>query len=173
MARAQTESGSISKSAAAKGGGSKPNPLVPFLANFLQSKQYKPTQGQTMRWLTAGGIALILGTGVLRVYDLYLQDQGPWTAYGVAGLLLALVAWFAFRVVHYPPFGEFLIATEAEMNKVSWTSKEDLIRATIVVLVTVAIMATYLFLVDKLWVFLLELIGVLRMRSGGFGSQAG
>ena len=37
-----------------------------------------------------------------------------------------------------PPFVEFLIATEAEMNKVSWTSRDDLYRATSVVLTTVA-----------------------------------
>jgi preprotein translocase subunit SecE len=58
------------------------------------------------------------------------------------------------------------------MKKVSWTSKEDLYKATIVVLVTVAILATYLFLVDKLWVFLLELLGVLKFRSTGFGANA-
>jgi preprotein translocase subunit SecE len=75
-------------------------------------------------------------------------------------------------MVQYGPFVDFLIATEAEMKKVSWTSKEDLYKATIVVLVTVAILATYLFLVDKLWVFLLELLGVLKFRSTGFGANA-
>ena len=50
-----------------------------------------------------------------------------------------------FRIVHFPPFAEFLIATEAEMNKVSWTNKDDLIRATTVVLVTVVLMAVFLF----------------------------
>ena len=48
-----------------------------------------------------------------------------------------------------------MIATEAEMNKVSWTSKDDLIRATTVVLTTVVLMAVFLFLVDTLWTFIL------------------
>ena len=87
---------------------------------------------------------------------------------------LALVlGWVIFRIVHFPPFAEFLIATEAEMNKVSWTSKEDLYRATIVVLATVLLMAIFLFVVDWLWLFILRNIGVLQFTGGGgFGSTA-
>jgi preprotein translocase subunit SecE len=76
--------------------------------------------------------------------------------------------------MHYPPFVEFLIATEAEMNKVSWTSREDLYRATTVVLVTVTLVAVFLFGVDWLWSNLLQIIGVLKFGGGGaFGSNAG
>ncbi len=58
------------------------------------------------------------------------------------------------------------------MNKVSWTSKEDLYRATTVVLTTVVVMAVFLFLVDWIWLFILRLIGVLQFSGGGaFGSQ--
>ncbi len=77
------------------------------------------------------------------------------------------------RVVHFPPFADFLIATEAEMNKVSWTTKDDLVRATTVVLTTVVLMAVFLFVVDRLWTFILQLIGVLKFGGGGgFGSTA-
>ena len=57
------------------------------------------------------------------------------------------------------------IATEAEMNKVSWTSRDDLYRATSVVLTTVLLMAVYLFGVDWVWSNLLQLIGVLRFGN--------
>ena len=53
--------------------------------------------------------------------------------------------WTIFRIVHFPPFADFLIATEAEMNKVSWTTKDDLVRATTVVLTSVVLMAVFLF----------------------------
>ena len=59
-----------------------------------------------------------------------------------------VLGWLLFRLVQYPPFVEFLIATEAEMNKVSWTSRDDLYRATTVVLLTVTLMSLYLFGVD-------------------------
>ena len=88
--------------------------------------------------------------------------------------MLALVlGWLIFRIIQFPPFAEFLIATEAEMNKVSWTSKDDLYRATTVVLATVVLMAVFLFVVDWLWLFILRMIGVLHMSGGGgFGSTA-
>jgi preprotein translocase subunit SecE len=86
----------------------------------------------------------------------------------------AILGWLIFRLVQYPPFVEFLIATEAEMNKVSWTSRDDLYRATSVVLTTVLLMAVFLFGVDWVWSNLLQLIGVLKFGGGGsFGSQAG
>ena len=61
-----------------------------------------------------------------------------------------MLGWIIFRLVQFPPFVEFLIATEAEMNKVSWTSRDDLYRATTVVLSTVVLMAVFLFGVDCL-----------------------
>jgi preprotein translocase SecE subunit len=66
-------------------------------------------------------------------------------------LLSALVFWFSWRLVNWPTFADFLIATEAEMNKVSWTSRKRLITDTIVVLVAVFIMTTFLFVVDIVW----------------------
>jgi preprotein translocase subunit SecE len=173
MANVKTDSTTGSKKAASKPAVKKPNPVLPFVVNLLQGNIIKPTQGKTIRWLTAGGIGLILGTGVLKLYEVAFSEGAPFIRFGVPFALLALAGWFAFRVVQFAPFTDFLIATEAEMNKVSWTSKKDLYRATIVVLSTVTILALYLFFVDKLWVFLLELIGVLRIRSGDFGSQAG
>jgi preprotein translocase subunit SecE len=102
------------------------------------------------------------------------MDYAPATRYGVPALVGVILGWLTFRLLQYPPFVEFLIATEAEMNKVSWTTKADLYRATIVVLATVFIVAVYLFGVDELWSHLLQMIGVLRFSGdGAFGSQAG
>ena len=85
-----------------------------------------------------------------------------------------MLGWLTFRLVQFPPFVEFLIATEAEMNKVSWTSRDDLYRATTVVLATVVLMAVFLFGVDWLWSNLLQIIGVLKFGGRGcFGSTAG
>ena len=54
--------------------------------------------------------------------------------FGLPAVFPLTLGWIIFRIVHFPPFAEFLIATEAEMNKVSWTNKDDLFRATTVVL---------------------------------------
>ncbi|MFO0889103.1 MAG: preprotein translocase subunit SecE [Isosphaeraceae bacterium] len=101
------------------------------------------------------------------------MDYNPYWRLGIPTAALAVLGWIIFRVIHFPPFAEFLIATEAEMNKVSWTSKDDLYRMTTVVLATVLFLAVFLFVVDWLWLFILRTIGVLQFAGGGgFGSTS-
>jgi preprotein translocase SecE subunit len=71
----------------------------------------------------------------------------------VLGVLLLWVAW---RVVNIPAFADFMIATEAEMNKVSWTSRKRLVQDTVVVLTTVFLFTMFLFVVDIVWIKVLS-----------------
>ena len=98
---------------------------------------YKRALGHKVRRLTMLGIILVGGTGV---YSLLFTGSLPqnWvlgmplmdkpitvlTDLRIAGpfFLMALTLWVAYRAVNLPMFAEFLIATEAEMNKVSWSS---------------------------------------------------
>jgi preprotein translocase SecE subunit len=77
-------------------------------------------------------------------------------------LLGALALWFAWRLVNLPPFADFLIATEAELNKVSWTPRRRLVQDTIVVLVTTLLITFFLLFADLVWSQLLTRVGVLR-----------
>ena len=143
-----------------------------FFLNLLQTGLYKPMQGWYARLYTALGLGVIAAAGVWRVYESSIEYTPLWRL-GIPAALALVLGWVIFRIVHFPPFAEFLIATEAEMNKVSWTSKEDLYRATTVVLATVLLMAVFLFVVDWLWLFILRNIGVLQFTGGGgFGSTA-
>src|SRR5205085_3280828 len=80
-------------------------------------------------------------------------------------ILLAGLLWMAWRVVNWPTFADFLIATEAEMNKVSWTTRRRLVQDTVVVLVTVTLFTVFLFAVDFLWFQILSnpLVHVLQV----------
>jgi preprotein translocase SecE subunit len=71
-------------------------------------------------------------------------------------VLIAATLWFAWRVVNYPQFADFLIATEAEINKVSWTTRRALVRDTIVVLTSLILLTVFLFVVDIFWGWLLS-----------------
>jgi preprotein translocase subunit SecE len=155
-----------------KPGGAPPGQFTLFLLNLARADRYKPMQGWYARLYTALGLGLIAATGAWRVYESSIEYQAVWRIC-LPAIFAAVLGWVIFRLIHFPPFAEFLIATEAEMNKVSWTNKEDLFRATTVVLTTVVIMTVFLFLVDTLWTALLRLIGVLQFGgSGGFGSTA-
>jgi preprotein translocase SecE subunit len=89
----------------------------------------------------------------------------PGVQFTVPLLLLAVSLWLAWRIVNYPTFADFLIATEAELNKVSWTTRPRLIQDTIVVLVTVVLMAVFLFSMDVIWKTVLSWkpVGVLKI----------
>jgi len=148
--------------------------VLPFFTNLFRTDVVKPNQGKNARLWTAIGLGLLVAAGIYQLYERQLQGEfGPAVRFGVPAALAVVLGWIVFRVVQYPPFVDFLIATEAEMNKVSWTTKADLYRATTVVLVTVLFIALYLFGVDWLWSWLLRLIGVLRFEdsSSGLGSQ--
>ncbi len=136
---------------------------------------YKRGQGQRLRWLTTAGIGLLLSWCCLSLYwelevsrpDGWSRAQWVWVTYCVPLAIFCAGMWIAFRIVWgWPRFSEFLIATEAEMNKVSWAKKDQIWQATIVVLVVVLLMAAYFYLVDLAWSFLLQKVGVLRVGGG-------
>ncbi len=76
--------------------------------------------------------------------------------YTIPLVLIGLMFWVSWRLVNWPVFADFLIATEAEMNKVSWTTRKRLFQDTIVVLVTVFLLTAFLFLMDILWINILK-----------------
>jgi preprotein translocase subunit SecE len=146
--------------------------LVQFLVNLIRGDLYKPMQGWYARVYTGLALGLIAAAGGMRVYETSKEYEPIWRI-SLPAAFAVVLGWIIFRIVQFPPFAEFLVATEAEMNKVSWTNKEDLIRSTTVVLMTVVLMAVFLFVVDRLWTFILQMLGVLQFGGGGgFGSTA-
>jgi preprotein translocase subunit SecE len=73
--------------------------------------------------------------------------------------------WAAFRLVNMPNFADFLIAVEAEMNKVTWPSRTELVRSSIVVILTILLLAGILYGYDLFWNAVLMAIGVLQTGS--------
>src|SRR5262245_2172824 len=133
---------------------------------LLSLESYKRNQGRLMRSLTVAGIGLFVVWGLKALSDqLVALNKGTTVAYGVPVVLLAIARWILFRVYNWPRFADFLIATEAEMAKVSWSSKEELKRATVVVLLTLFLLAGFLFSVDIGWSWFLERIGVLQVQA--------
>ena len=68
------------------------------------------------------------------------------------------------------PFGrlaQFLRDVRAEMKRVSWPSAKEVKNTTIITLVAVIFFAIYLFLVDRIWAFLLlQLNHLLNWMTG-------
>ena len=131
-------------------------------SEMFAASLYKPNQGQIVRRLTTLGIAVVV---TLACWSLYVTLRGSMQPGAPAMLAIPCVAWlvglwFSFRVTNWPRFADFLIAVEAEMNKVTWPSKDELKRASYVVIFTIAFLAISLFLFDVFWQFVFGLIGV-------------
>jgi preprotein translocase subunit SecE len=122
---------------------------------------YKPSQGRITRQVTCG--VLWLGFAIA-AYQSYrgLYSFEVWQ-YAVPLFLLVVGFWGSFRIVNYAQFADFLIAVEAEMNKVSWPSRTELIRSSIVVIFVIFALAAILFTYDLIWrsVFR-DVLGILR-----------
>lgn len=151
---------------------------------WFAATSYKRTQGTRVRRATLLGIVLVIGCGIYTMLShRTLANDASWVipvpyaglvipllphvGLTVPLLLAALAFWFGWRAVNYPVFADFLIATEAEMNKVSWTTRRRLIQDTVVVLATVFLLTVFLFVVDMAWAWGLTRIGVLQQAAPG------
>lgn len=134
-----------------------------FWGNFLAPGLFKPNQGRVVRQVTAAIVAIIFVAAGWRIRATFLLDFDPTVAVGVPLAVALLGLWFAYRVVNWPPFANFLISVEAEMDKVSWATFDYLKRATVVVLVVMFAMGAYLSLADILWQMLFKAIGFLEI----------
>ena len=54
--------------------------------------------------------------------------------------------------------GEFIRKTRAELDKTTFPSSDDVKSTTIIVIVSVLFFAAYLFLVERAWVYVLEVL---------------
>ncbi len=123
---------------------------------------YKPEEATRSR----GGLAAVTGAillfGIVSLYEWlaipfwigdlaggWLGDEFPISPRVVlCGVLTLIVALGIYLLANNPKIVEFLIATEKEMQKVSWPPKHEVISSSIAVCVTVVILAIYLGLVD-------------------------
>lgn len=131
-----------------------------FFQELFRTTIYKRTQGRITRQVTWVAVAVILALGLFQLH-VYLIDWGQAVQYGVPGGLLVLGLWVAYRLVNVPTFADFLIAVEAEMNKVSWPTRQELFRSSVVVLVTIFALAVILFFYDFIWNTFFTWVGIL------------
>lgn len=93
--------------------------------------------------------------GIAAFNLLYLQAG---VAAGIVILATALIYWF---IAIKPAPNEFLIAVDAEMRKVNWSTKREVYGSTSVVLVVFVTITLLLFLVDSGLASFFRAIGVL------------
>ncbi len=132
-----------------------------FFLELLKVGIYKRNQGRITRQITGAVVALLVAVAAWRLSSEMLIAYHSLVRYGVSGLLLVVGLWAAYRLVNLPQFADFLIAVEAEMAKVSWPQRTELIRASAVVLLTIFALAAVLAGFDLVWLTVFRWIRIL------------
>ncbi len=134
---------------------------------------YKKTQGRPARqialcvvvacisWLlvSAGALARPVLNGAFK--SIGIGAAIGWL--GVCVVLIALSGLLAFVLLNRPRWADFLISVQAEIDKVTWPSKGEVRKATIVVLILLVSMAVVIFLFDVVWQWVFKTIGFLQI----------
>jgi preprotein translocase subunit SecE len=157
-----------------------------FFRELVHVGIYKRSQGRVTRQITFAALAAAIALGLLRLSSILMTSSlmGSMAAWFAARplwlplfwiatacawisalpgfylwfptLLLAAFVWASYRLVNFPAFADFLIAVEAEMNKVSWPTRIELFRSSIVVLIMMFAFSIFLAGCDLLWKLLLS-----------------
>jgi preprotein translocase SecE subunit len=134
---------------------------------------YKSGQGRYLRVGTFIGavlVNLVVSWYLWLKLDQYLpgskvaEGQTPsslaplkiYMEYGIPFVVFAVLAYLTWHFLNKPVAVDFLVATESEMKKVSWSSRAELFGSTMVVIATVFLMALVIWVVDTVFVYVLS-----------------
>jgi preprotein translocase subunit SecE len=135
----------------AKDNGGSSSGWMQLIHELFKTEIYKRSQGRLVRQFTCLAIWVAFALGSYRMYE-YLRviptGLPTYLNFVIPSVVLVVGLWLGFRIVNLPSFADFLIAVEAEMNKVSWPSRTELIRASMVVIVLMFGLTIVLFAYD-------------------------
>ena len=140
-----------------------------LLGELFLGDIYKRNQGRIVRQITCLAIWVTVAIAAWRFYVVVMQEMSlgdlsdataAWVRRGAPLLLLAAGMWFGYRLVNWPRFADFLISVEAEMHKVSWPTRPELVKASSVVIFVIFFLALLLFTYDLIWAAIFQWINI-------------
>ena len=122
-------------------------------------KIYKRGQGYYTRLYSALTAAAIVVIGCVVLWQKLQTQDNVYVEFFVPTAVAAVFGLLIFWIINKPVIADFLIAAEGEIKKVSWSSREDIISSTMVVIGVVIFMSVLLFVADIAFkTFLMEVI---------------
>ncbi len=110
---------------------------------------YKRGQGKYTRTVTFA-VGAVIGALIAKYVNnqLAASNLNVFVQFGVPVAIAVGIAALMYWLVNRPRSADFMIATEGEMKKVSWSSKREIVGGTKVVIATTLILAMLLWAVD-------------------------
>ena len=127
---------------------------------------YKRGQGKYTRittFVSGAAIGLLLAWYVWNELMGTALQKYVYVTYAIPVVLFAGLVALMYWAVNRPSAADFMIATEGEMKKVSWSSRKEVIGGTKVVIATMLLMAAILWAVDLLFGFTFRWLGVVQI----------
>jgi preprotein translocase subunit SecE len=134
-----------------------------FFQELINVGIYKRSQGRITRQVTFAALALMFAIGFYQLSRVLVNNrigEAYFLEFWLPGSLVLLGWWISYRLVNMPNFADFLIAVEAELNKVSWPTRTELVRSSIVVLFCLLLMAAVIFGFDLIWFYVFRWMGI-------------
>ncbi len=110
---------------------------------------YKPGQGKYTRLVTGFSVALIVGFGCWRLYQMLdAADINLWITTLLPVAIFVALGVLTYWLLNKPSVADFLIASEGELKKVNWSSRKEVAVSTFVVILVVVVMGIILGVTD-------------------------
>ena len=129
---------------------------------------YKPGQGYYTRMGTVVGVSIISLLGILWLWEymraIKIEGVNPlYVSAGGAILIGSIITFVMYYLVFVKPKTvDFLIATEAEMKKVNWSTRREVIGSTGAVILHAVFLALFCWGLEIAFVWFFQQIKVLE-----------
>ena len=123
----------------------------------------KPGQGYWTRTISLLGAMVLVVAGAIWIRSeleapLQNNPNAIYIGWGVAAMIMLVFGGLLIWVLNKPRIVEFMIATEAEMKKVNWPSRQQTIKLTLIVIAVSVIVGLYIGGLDFVFTKLIETI---------------
>ncbi|MEN6306292.1 MAG: preprotein translocase subunit SecE [Anaerohalosphaeraceae bacterium] len=121
---------------------------------------YKRGQAKNTRLWTAILVFVIVAYGCFVLHQKLSTMNNIWVEtlvpFGLCAIIGGAIAW----LMNKPSVADFLISSEGEIKKVSWSTRKEIVSSTSVVIFVMLSISIFLYLVDMGFVLLFTRIGL-------------
>ncbi|MBN1123770.1 MAG: preprotein translocase subunit SecE [Sedimentisphaerales bacterium] len=131
----------------------------------MEFKIYKRGQGHNTRLWSAIILFAIVAAGCYRLHEELAAFNNPWLQNflpaGLAAVAALAISWLSNR----PSVADFLIASEGEIKKVSWSSRKEIVSSTTIVIIVVICFGIMLTVADTVFAWFLTDVSALNIYN--------
>lgn len=124
---------------------------------------YKKTQGRPTRQIALCVVIASLSWLLISVAALFVRRQVGIGWLSICIIAIGVAGAISVALLNRPRWADFLISVQAEIDKVTWPSKSEVHKHTLVVLVLLVSIAAIVFAFDIVWQWVFKTIGFLQV----------